>query len=103
MAFDFVTGDTGSRLVVTCLYNDTGLPINLTGTIVKLNYTSNSGTLYTRNMTVLDTVAGIAEYRFAAGELLAPVITAEVEVTDNMGVILTSLDVLSLSVRQQIG
>lgn len=103
MAYDFVSGDTGSRLLVTCVYNDTGLPMNLSGASVKLNYITNTGAAYTKTMTILDAVAGTVEYRFTTIELNALSIEAEVQITDNAGGIVTSLDSMILTIRPQLG
>lgn len=103
MAYTLVTGDTGSILRVTCKDAATSEVINLTGATVRAMWRSSAGILVTKSMTVTGALTGIAEYKFLAGEIAAPAMMIEIEVTDSGGNITTSLDSLDLRVRAQIG
>lgn len=99
---DLVTGDTGSKLKVTC--NDSeGAVINLTGATVELHWEDANGALASRNMTIENHAAGIASYTFAVGEIFSPKMVFEVEITDTGGKIITCTEKIELTVREQIG
>ncbi len=98
----FVSGDTGSKLEVTCKDNDTGLVINLTGSTVKLKWRDAADALQTKTMTITDAVNGIAEYQFLAAELIAPQMKFEVEITDTAGNVLHNIELIRESVREAL-
>lgn len=98
--YDFVTGDTGSKLQVTCKEASTGAAIVLSSATVRLKWLSD-GTVVSRTMTVTDAASGIAEYQFAADELEAPSMRFDVEITTASGV-RTAADVVRVSVREEI-
>ena len=52
----FVSGDTGSKLEVTCKDDDTGLVMPLTGATVKLKWLDVADALQTKTMTITDAV-----------------------------------------------
>lgn len=99
---DLVTGDTGSKLTVNCK-DKTGSIISLTGSTVKLYWLDVNGSLVSRNMTIENAANGIVSYIFAANEIFAPKMIFEVEITDASGKIVTCLDKITLTVREQIG
>lgn len=101
--YSLVTGDTGSILRATCKDGSTGAAINLSGASVIARWIDNAGATISRSMTVTDAINGIAQYQFAAGEIVAPQMRIEIEVTDASGKITTSTDEIVLSVRAQIG
>lgn len=103
MTYDLVSNDTGSTLRVTCKDNDTQAVINLTGATVKFRWEKQDGTLALRTATVTDAAGGIAEYKFLTGEIEAPRMKVEVEITDSSGFIVTNLELEELSVRQRLG
>lgn len=103
MAYELITGDTGSKLVATCTDNVLGTAINLTGATVKLHWITNAGVLANKTMTITSAATGVCEYQFLATEIEAPTMTFEVEITDATAKIITSLDPITVSVRSQIG
>lgn len=103
MPYSLVTGDTGSILRVTCKDNSTGAAINLTGATVKAQWKDSVQALVSRVMTITSAPGGIAEYQFAAGEIISPIMRIEIEVIDATGKIVTSLNPIEISVRSQIG
>jgi len=98
----FVSGDTGSKLQVTCKDDDTGTAIDLTGSTVQLQWKDRSGTFVEKTMTVTDAANGVAEYQFAAGELFAKKMLFEVEITDSSGNVIRSLSLLEEDVRSAL-
>lgn len=103
MSYSFVTGDTGSKLVVTCTDDVLGTAINLTGATVKLHWITNAGVLANKTMTVTSAATGVCEYQFLTGEIQSPVMAFEVEITDSTSKVITSLDTIVVSVRDQLG
>lgn len=101
MAYDLVTGDTGSRLVVTCKDKD-GTAIDLTGATVRLQWEGENGVAVIQTMTINDAANGVASYQFAAGQIFAPRMVFEVEITDPLGNVVTSTEVITLTVREEI-
>lgn len=103
MGYALVTGDTGCTLRVTCKDGATGAVVNLAGATVKAQWRTLAGTLVSKTMTITGASTGIAEYRFLAGEVIAPSMSIEVEVTDSSGLITSSLETIEFRVRSQIG
>ena len=103
MACSLVSGDTGSKLRVTCKDSATGAVINLTGATVIARWKTSTGTVVAKTMTVTSPTGGTAEYQFAAGEIFAPAMRIEVEITDAGGAVITSVDFMTVYVRDQIG
>ncbi len=101
MDYDFVSGDTGSGLIVTCADKVTALPIDLTGASVALKWVA-AGILVSRTMSVVSATEGLAKYQFAGAELTAPQMDFEVEITGSAGNIISNLDLISVQVRQQL-
>jgi hypothetical protein len=99
---NFVAGDTGSKLSVTCLDKDTQLAINLTGATVALKWEDDTGTVATRAMTIDTPSAGICSYQFVADELFAPSMAFEVVVTTSTGKIISNIDLINVSVRGKL-
>ena len=96
----FVSGDTGSKLEVTCKDDDTGVVINLTGSTVKLKWDDAAGVLQTKTMTITDAVNGIVEYQFLANELFPRQMKFEVEITDSGSKVLHSIELIRENVRE---
>ncbi len=69
MAAELVKGDKGSKITVTCLNNQTGAVINISGKTVELRFKIGGGTLLTKTMTVTDGPNGVAEYQFTDTDL----------------------------------
>ena len=95
----FCSGDTASKLEVTCKDDDTGLVIDLTGSTVKLKWRDAADALQTNTMTITDAPGGIVEYRFLAGELIAPQMKFETEITDSLGNVLRPFELIRETVR----
>lgn len=96
---DFVAGDSGTTLIVTCIGTD-GEILNLTGAEVKILYRIGS-TLYTAKvMTVLTPeTEGQAQYKFAGADLgNEGIMYAEIEIRFS-GQLISSADVLLFTVR----
>jgi hypothetical protein len=96
--YQLVAGDTASKRRVTCFDNDTGLPIDLTGSTVKLKWKSGT-TLVEKTMAIVDAAGGVAEYQFLADEIIVPNMAFEVEITDSAGKIVRSLQLDTVPVR----
>lgn len=101
MAYDFVSNDTGSVLQVTCTNKATRAAINLTGATVKLKWPGANRTVVEKTMTVVTPLAGVVSYQFLAGELFAPEMRFEVEITDTGGLRTTMLEPLIVQVRPE--
>lgn len=100
----FVAGDTGSKLRVTCIDDATGLPIDLTGATVTLRWRNSAATnTLEKTMTkVAPETGGIAEYQFATGELYAKEMRFEVKIVDAGGKELNALDLLVEKIREPL-
>jgi hypothetical protein len=99
---EFVSGDTGSALVMTCLDNVTNLPLNLTGASVSIKWKNSVNVLVTRAGTIVNPLTGVVRYQFASGELFSPSMSIEVEVTDGGGNVISNLDLIKIAVREQL-
>lgn len=99
-----VTGDTASVIRVALTDQTTRAPLNLTGSTVRLHWIRQSDlVLQVRVMTVTDPLTGVATYNFAAGEIEAPSMEFEVEITNSSSKILTSTKTFKAKVREQLG
>lgn len=99
-SYQFVAGDTGSKLRVTCKNDSDNTVIDLTDATVKLKWKDSSGTLQSKTMTIISPATnGIAEYQFASGELYSGTMSFEIEITDAGGKIIKSLDYIVERVR----
>lgn len=99
---DLVTGDTGSKLKVTCLDSGTNLPVNLSGSTVRLRWEGEAGVV-TKVMSITDATNGKVEYQFLANDIIAPKMRFEVEITDAGGFVVSNLELIELEVREQLG
>ena len=102
MSNDFVSGDTGSSLVVICTDKLTNLPISLAASTVLLKWKKADNTLATNEMTVLSATEGKVKYQFLASELFAPAMSFEVEITDASGKVISNLSLIDVKVREQL-
>jgi hypothetical protein len=98
---DFVENDTGSVLRVLCTEKSTKAALNLSGATVRLKW-KVAGVLTVRVMTITDAANGIAEYKFALGELRPTLKEAEVEVTLANGDVVTGLSRVKLAIAPEI-
>ena len=102
-AIEFVAGDTGSKLVVTCKNNQDGSVFDLTGASLKLNFKIDSGATKTPAMTVLiPATDGKGEYTFISTDLVAGRMQAAAEITDSAGKIITQLVPFVFAVRAKL-
>ena len=99
---DFVQDDSGSKLEVTCQNDADKSVIDLTGATVRVRWKDKAGQVAERTMTVTDATGGVAEYRFAAGELEPGTTGFEIEITDAQGGIIKNLDLLLVNIREKI-
>ena len=99
---DLVAGDTASTLAVTCV-DDTGTAIDLSGCTVNLRWKDEVGEVQTQAMTVSDAAGGVCTYQFGEDELFSPGMAFEVEITDISGKKLSNVDLISVTVREQLG
>lgn len=99
---EFVEGDTGSALSVTCTDTTTGAVINLTGSTVALKWESATGAVVTRAMTVSSPASGVALYQFATGELYPTGMQFEVVITDSGGKLLSNIEFITVNVRAKL-
>ncbi len=102
MSYDLVTGDTGSKLVVTIKDSATLGPADLTGCTVRFRWEGSAG-MVTKIATVTAPLTGVASYQFGAGDIVAPKMKIEVEVTDAATNVVTGTDLIELAVREQLG
>ncbi len=80
----FVEGDTGSALRVTCTEDEENTPINLTNKTLYLRFKINSGAVASQVMTVINAASGTAQYQFQTGELLPGTLYASVLIVDSV-------------------
>ena|SRR5215831_654903 len=101
MIFKLVESDTGSILRVDCRNADEQkTPLNLAGTSVTLRYSVAGAAILERAMSISG--PSTADYQFAAGELKAGRMTAEVKITDSHGFVLTQIEPLTLIIRERL-
>ncbi len=98
---DLVSGDTGSTLLVTCT-DDSGAVIDLTSCTIKLRWQEAAGTVSDKTMTVVSAASGTCSYKFLTGELFAPAMSFEVEITDGLGFKLSNVYLINVIVRTQM-
>ncbi|SCX94107.1 hypothetical protein SAMN05216420_101396 [Nitrosospira sp. Nl5] len=98
---DFVSGDTGSTLLLTCA-DDAGAAIDLTGCTIKLRWQEAAGTIADKTMTIVSAAAGTCSYKFLAGELYPPAMAFEVKITDAGGFILKNVHLITVTVRDDL-
>ena len=98
--YQFVSGDTGSKLQVTCKNDADNTVIDLTGSTVKLKWKNSVGTLVTKTITITNAVGGIAEYQFGTSELYAGTMYFEIEIADASSKIFRNLSLLTEKIRE---
>lgn len=97
-----VKGDTGSAVRITCLDNITSSPINLNGSIVKLQWRHN-GTIFNQTMEIIDPIKGIVQYMFESNELYTPEMSFDVVIINNLtNKQVTCKDILKVLVRDRV-
>lgn len=101
MPYDVVAGDTGTILRVT-IKDTAGAAVDLTGASAVFRWAGIAGLVEVAAV-ITDAVNGVVSHKFMAGEITAPDMSIEVEVTDSGGFKLTGLDLIKLTVRQQLG
>lgn len=101
--YQFVAGDTGSTLVVTCKNESDGAIIDLTGCSVQLKWRDAARVLVSKAMTInAPATNGVVQYTFGASELFAPSMKFEVQITDGSGRVIRNLELLDVKVRQPL-
>lgn len=100
--YQFVSGDTGSKLRIRCLNIDSTV-IDLTSTTVKIAWLNReTNAEIEQTMTILNPILGTAEYLFLAGELMAPLMSFEIRITDSGARVISSLQLVDVPVREQL-
>jgi hypothetical protein len=101
--FDFVALDTNSVVRVTIVNKQTRGVIDLTNATVLFIFSIDTGPTKSPTMTVLaPATAGIAEYQFVTGDLVAGTMSAAVQVTFADTTILSQLDSFTFQVRAKL-
>lgn len=98
MSYDLVTGDTLPTLYVA-VKDLSGAAYDLTGHTAVFRW-DDGGTIIEKAASVANNVAS---YQFAAGEIFAPKMRIELEITNAAGKIITAPSLIELSVREQLG
>ena len=99
MAQDLVTGDTLPILRVT-VKDENGDAFDMTGMTVKFRWLDSLGTVVEVAATPL---VDVASYQFLAGEIFAPQMRIEMEITNAEGKTLTGGSLIILNVREAVG
>jgi len=103
VTYQFVSGDTGSVLRVTCKNDSDNTAINLTGSTVSLRWFDRAtDAVITKAMTLVTPASGICSYQFATGELVSPSMSFEVRITDGSSAIIRSLNLIDVDVREKL-
>lgn len=99
-SFNLVSGDTGSKIRVTCKNDSDESIIDLTSKTVNLKWKNAAGVLQTKQMTIINPATdGKAEYQFVTTEIYPDKMKLEVEIIDSISNKIRSLDLISLKVR----
>lgn len=99
MAYDLVTGDTLTMLRIAV--NDaSGIAFDLAGMTAKFRWLDKNGLPVERAASVS---TNVASYQFAAGEIFAPQMRIELEVTNAVGKIISGSELVILNVREAVG
>lgn len=102
---DFVAGDQ-TLLRATFRNRQNKTLVDLTGATVRLIWRIDGGTKVTRVMTIVDAPGGVASYQFAGDEITSiaygSTMTAEAEVTDAGGRVLTQVKVMEFKIRAKV-
>ena len=99
--FDFVAGDTASKLIITCKDQDDAA-IDLTNYTVVLVWRSDDKVVFSEEMTDNTPASGIMEYTFGDGELRAGTMYLEVKLLDSDGKAVSSCEEIYYTVRPRI-
>ncbi len=101
--YNFVAGDTNSVVRVTIVNKQTRAAIDLTNATVLFIFSIDGGATKSATMTVLPpATAGVAQYQFVTGDLVAGVMIANIEVTFADTTILSQLDSFTFQVRAKL-
>lgn len=97
---DFVSGDIGSKLLISCRRRN-GNPFDLTNWTLKIKFRIGQ-TSFTKTCTILDAAQGEAEYTYVAGELLEGMKYTEVQAEHGDGRIISSQNIAVIPVRGKV-
>ena len=100
---DFVSGDTGSTLVVNVVDDSENVISLVSALSVKIRWVDEDGVVQEKNMTIDDAAAGKCSYKFVTGELFPGGMGFEVEVTDAGGQTISNVDFINMTVRKALG
>ena len=96
-----VENDTGIELRVNCTEGVPPVVLNLSGATVLLRWRGDEAPVE-RAMTIIDGVNGVVSYIFKIGEIIAPDMEFEVQITDSAGNTRTSLQTFKERVRERL-
>lgn len=99
MAYDLVTGDTLPTLRVS-VKDEAGASFDMTGMTAVFRWENAAGVMTDH---VGSIAADVASYQFMAGDIVAPRMRIELEVTNSAGKTITPTNLIVLSVREQLG
>lgn len=98
MAYDLVTGDTLTTLKVS-VKDETGVAFDMTGMTAVFRWEDATGVIVSRNATIS---SDKVSYQFATGEIFAPKMKIELEITNGAGKVVTATDLIVLNVRESL-
>lgn len=101
MDYHFVQGDQNSKLQVTCVRDDTGLPIDVSSSTNTLYWSMNEGTTQSVEMADEDAANGVISHTWGEDELGAGQLKCEVEIVSG-GLPLTSIEAMRFTVRERL-
>ena len=102
--YELVEGKQGV-IEVPITYQSDGSVVDLTGATVTLRWVDNDSakTLIEKTMDLgVDPTLGVASYTFALGEVYAPHMRFDVDVTDSGGLQLASNSLIKVNVRKRL-
>jgi hypothetical protein len=105
-SYEYVAGDSGSKITLTARDAATKTIIDLTSFTAKVRYSLNGASIVERTMTNTDPTNGIAEYLWLSSELACDVdapasgqIVGEFTITDLASHKVTSLNKFKVNIR----
>lgn len=99
---EFVTGDTGSAIELSCIDDLTDDPIDLSNKLVTIKWKQNR-IVHAQEMQVIDPINGLVRYRFQDSELESGNAAFDIIITDiTTQERITNKDAVRVTVRQRV-